>query len=240
MWSWMSSAWQSASPPHQSPPPANDDASSPQTQQPRRSQSPRWYETGSTFIIELSLSAHGQFDDGPILYLCTSCVAIADYCLLGRRISTTPGARLSLHLDPGGIDHLEVWLRLRRCGAVRTVPQSWSHEDSCQIALEQHLNESRYLFGWPATESADASNTATQGVWVYHIPRTSTLRRQEATRHGGMEAQLELEWLAECSTMTEYCEKLKAHGAVYYEDVQDSPEAREMGLIDVAGSTLDT
>ena len=34
-----------------------------------------------------------------------------------------------------------------------------------------------------------------------------------------------------CSTMSDYCERLRIHGAVYYKDVRESPEAREMGLV---------
>jgi hypothetical protein len=31
--------------------------------------------------------------------------------------------------------------------------------------------------------------------------------------------------------MDEYCKRLRIRGAVYYENVKDSPEAREMGLV---------
>ena len=44
-----------------------------------------------------------------------------------------------------------------------------------------------------------------------------------------MEAQLAFEGLGECTTMAQYCEQLELHGAVYYDDVRDSPEARELG-----------
>jgi hypothetical protein len=38
-------------------------------------------------------------------------------------------------------------------------------------------------------------------------------------------------WLVGCSTMSDYCERLRIHGAVYYKDVRESIEARDMGLV---------
>jgi hypothetical protein len=38
--------------------------------------------------------------------------------------------------------------------------------------------------------------------------------------------------LVESTTMEELCEKLKEKGAMYYQDVKDSPEVVESGLLD--------
>ena len=102
-------------------------------------------------------------------------------------------------------------------------------------ALEWHFNHCRYVFGWPSTDSSKS----TQPVWVYYTPRTSGLLRQDVLRHNGMEEHLELEWLADYTTMTEYCEELKILGSICYDDVEHSPEAREMGIVERAKKVED-
>lgn len=46
-----------------------------------------------------------------------------------------------------------------------------------------------------------------------------------------MEAIMHLYDLSDCSTMDEYCEKLKSWGAVYHEDVGACPEAKALDLV---------
>jgi len=147
-----------------------------------------------------------------------------------------------LHLDRNSAKHLEVCLRLRRCGAVKVDPiEAWCRTETCWSALERHLEGSRYIFGWPgAAKITDHDEPQKQPVWVLHIWRNPYhLPRQETLRSTGMEGHLGREWLIGCSTMEEYCERLKVRGAVYYSDVRKCPQARALGLVDRAARLED-
>jgi hypothetical protein len=163
-------------------------------------------------------------DESTILFLVTTSVAVADYCLLGRR-DEIGSERGFLKLQLESPEHLEICLRLRRCGAVKVTPRPGLRESDCRIALEEHLNEAKYLFGWPP------GTTTHQSVWVYTIPRTSHLVRTGVVMYGGVEAHLVIDELSNASTMTEYCDYLERHNAVYYDDIQQSPEAQSQSLV---------
>jgi hypothetical protein len=98
----------------------------------------------------------------------------------------------------------------------------------------------KYIFGWPQDG----------GVWVLHLPPLL-----EKHIKGEVDLDDELEqmqnWdviaptvfrdfygdvhygdLVESTTMEELCEKLKEKGAMYYQDVKNSPEVVESGLLD--------
>ena len=241
MWSWASSLWPFGS--YQGPNPPQPALESPPSdfQEPATRLSPRLYQCERdgriTYAIEADLFPNRQdmTGSGPILYLNTSCVAIADYCLLGRRSEMFNDTN-SLQLDSGSPEHLEVCLRLRRCSAVKLCPKSWDFEHDCLISLESHVNKIRYLFGWPQIENANSSSDTPQPVWVYYITRRGGWVRHGVIQYGGMEEQMELEILSGCSTMDEYCEKLMLRGAVFYADVRNCPEARHAGLVERAMS----
>ena len=205
-------------------------------------------EHQKTFPISAQLSVDGNhgFRNDPILYLDTSCLAVADYCLMGRSSHTSVAPSVasdlesSLRLDPTGPEHFEACLRMKRCGAVRLTPTSWDWQGSCWTRLALHLWSCRYVFGWPPPAYNTSENRVVEPVWVYNIPQTSDVARTSDTiRHSGMEGLLGLDWLVGCSTMSDYCERLRIHGAVYYKDVRESPEAREMGLVTPASQLAD-
>jgi hypothetical protein len=198
----------------------------------------RLYQSRHTYRISAQLSLDGALGrrNDPILYVETSCPAVADYCLLGRH-SETIDTDASLKTDLNSAEHLEACLRMRRCGAVSLVPVGPDWEGRCRISLATHVRKARYLFGWPPVDSLSTNGRPVEHVWVYYISQPAGLPlNEEAIRFGGMEEYLGCDWLRECSTMNEYCERLRICGAVYYENVQDSPEAREMGLVARAGT----
>ena len=194
---------------------------------------PRLYESNRTFPISAQLSFdgnHGQCND-PILFLETSCAAIADYCLLIRRSELTDSAN-PLSMNPSSAEHLEVCLRLKRCGAVRLTPAAWDVQSSCWFSLAEHLRKRRYLFGWPSVDHNVSNRVQAESVWVYYIPRTHRpAASEEVIRYGGMERLFGFHWLEGSTNMHDYCERLKVHGAVFYRNVGNSPEASELGLV---------
>ncbi|KAK5174031.1 uncharacterized protein LTR77_001111 [Saxophila tyrrhenica] len=195
---------------------------------------PRMWENERTFTLEtpLSTSRPPTTDEGPMLYLQTSCAAIANYCFLGRRSTTSKDndGRLRLYLDND--QYLEVCLRMRRCGAVRVNPKRYAHGECCDAALGNQLNRSRYIFGWPESTSLTSDDSfRKEPVWVSHIFRKAeALLPRQVYPWEGMEGFVGADWLARSPTMEEYCSRLQVHGGVYYSDVSKCPQARELGL----------
>lgn len=191
------------------------------------------YESTRTFSIaaELAPVNDGGLRHGPILYIETSVLAVVEYCLLNQRSRMLDNAN-PLRLDLRGEEHLEMCFRMRRCGAVKLNPVPWDEENSCRNALADQLYQTSYLFGWPTPSSNNSDGQQSEPVWVYYIsPLGDSTPTSDAIRFHGMEALLGSYWLRDCSNIEEYCERLKIHGAVYYSDVRNSPEARQMGII---------
>jgi hypothetical protein len=186
--------------------------------------------SGTTiYTIEADLvKEHNHSLETSMLFLITTCVAVVDYCLLNRREQTNPETQ-SLQLDLESSEYLEICFRLRRCGAAKVTPGLISREEDCQIALEERLNSSPYLFGWPTVDGL------AEPVWVYTISRTDSFMPFGIVRFGGIEAHLGLEALAQCTTMSEYCDMLKLRGAIYYDKVKKSLEAQELALVSRPG-----
>ena len=198
--------------------------------------SPRLVGSEPTFIIEATLFTKRKVSEpAPVLYLNTSSRAIADYCLLERLDDMMTSTNIgSCALHPESPKHLEVCLRMRRCGATKVFPQSWTYPEGCDIDLESYTNDVQHIFGWPPQSTQASSEEQPQAVWVLPILRKTDIRTQERVRQGGIEASLGLEDLADCLNMTEYCDKLREYGATYYENVKDCPEASALGLISPA------
>lgn len=138
--------------------------------------SPRLVQTEPTFMIIASLyTTRTAADPAPILYLNTKSIAIADYCLLGRLFAFTLGA-VPPRLVGESPEHIEVCLRMRRCGAVEISPPSWMYYEGCDLYLEAHLNNLQYVFGWPPPTSSEESATPTQSVCFLRIHRNSHIR----------------------------------------------------------------
>lgn len=194
---------------------------------------PYLYEYGNgTFILtaRLSLRDHVVYHPNSMLFLQSTCYAIADYCLLGRHQEALENQG-SLWLDPNSPEHLEVCLRMKRCGAVRCSPKDVYWDEEARWDLMYQSRTLRFIFGWPTAECSNGRSI--QPVWVYYITHTShPLRQIEVLQKRGMEGLLGFEWLANCSTMSEYCERLRIRGAIFYKDVRDSPEAMAMGLVE--------
>ena len=200
---------------------------------PLPSQSPRLSEKNGLFTIKADLvseSIPGTLY-WPVLYLRTSCAAVADYCLLGRRADARADENRSLDLPKDSLDHLEVCLRMQRCGAVNTTPKAGMHGEDSPNDLGKHLNLSRYVFGWPWGDLTGSTTDTPEPVWVYDLmSRPDEPELQDAVLRYGMEAHLRLDWLKGCATLSEYCARLEAHGATYYSDVRDSPEAAQLSM----------
>jgi hypothetical protein len=171
----------------------------------------------------------------PMVYLSTSCLGIAEYCFLGQipqHGGDWPGI-----FAIADADRLEIHLRMKRCGAVvvrrdRLRYDYWG-EMYGDGALVARLEKAQYVFGWPASvESRGVAGESHQPVWVYHIWRKrGRLELNSALYRHGMEGQLQLNWLMACPTMEEYCERLRIHGAVYFNDVRKCSQARELRLV---------
>ena len=198
--------------------------------------SPRVYDADGFFTIKADLVSETipHYPSWPILYLRTSCAAIAHYCLLGRRSEAYDNEDHSLSLRPDSPEHLEVCLRMHRCGAVKITPRSWMHGEDYNVDLAAYLRRSRYVFGWPGNDSSAAAGEAPEPVWVYDLnTRPEGMELQSMVlRLWGMESYMRLWWLKGSEMMGEYCDRLEAHGAVYYADVRDSLEAVELSMVD--------
>ena len=232
MWSYVSSLWPSSSGSGQirplSPPPLQES----REPEPRR-KSLRVRRVRSAYFIEADSTFRHFYEDRPVLFLVTSSLAVVDYCLQGRQLnddddsSETASSRFDLDNDT---EHTEVCLRLRRCAAVKLTPKVWCRGEDCEMALEHHLSDTRYVFGWPSSSRATASGRVIEPVWVYYVPNNNRLPHQGIVRRYGMEAHLELGWLAGSTSMEEYCSRLHIHGARFYDDVEASPEAQRAGI----------
>lgn len=232
MWSYLSSLWLSSSGSRQIRPLSPSPLQESSELEPRK-RSLRIRRYRSAYFIQADSTFRHFYEDRSVLFLVTSSLAVVDYCLQGRQLddddddsSETASSCFNLDDDP---EHAEVCLRLRRCAAVTLTPKPWCYGEDCESALEQHLNDTRYVFGWPSSSRTSASGRVIQHVWVYYIPKTNRLPRIQIVRRHGMEAHLALGWLAGSTSMEEYCYRLHIQGARFYDDVEASPEAQQAG-----------
>lgn len=173
------------------------------------------------------------------LYVKTRSPALVDYCIPDWRtlISNDRIARPENNPeDEDRLCHL-----LRRCGGaeVDTTGQQWfTFESACDAALEREQSTRKYVFGWPTPAPEPGAGAGIkEPVWVYKVPPKpynddeEMLEWLSKVQAGEIEEGPDLEELGDCRNMAEYCGKLQAWGAKYYEDVKESAEAREAGLI---------
>ena len=123
---------------------------------------------------------------------------------------------------------------MRRCGAVAICAQ----DDIRHYDAEQMNMAPKYLFGWPAAG----------GVWVLRPPwkqattgnSTDHLMTDEERMNDMMESALRDEdyyaladKLSRQEDMEDVCRLLEEAGARFYAAVEDSPEAVELGFVDL-------
>jgi len=135
---------------------------------------------------------------------------------------------------PDDDDEDEHSLRMKRCGARLVVPD----DDSCLELQDRSVKAGeRQIFGWPSAG----------GVWIYRIPPAG-LRIDPGCYgddNGWLEASLgvlergepEIKALEELqvkiraqTNMEGVCGVLKNAGALYYENIEECPEALDLGL----------
>ena len=120
----------------------------------------------------------------------------------------------------------------------------WMLNDGFGIGWLHAEQQKKYIFGWPEEG----------GVWVLHLP---PLNEKYMKGEDTLDEELEqmLNWealeptifrdfdgrvhygnLTEMNTMEKFCERLKDAGAVYYAEIEKSPEVFELGLLSAEGA----
>lgn len=134
-------------------------------------------------------------------------------------------------MNPFSEAHDAICCRLRRCGAVEI--DDFMPGEMHEVELAAYVQQSwKHAFGWPAPVVDKEGMKVRQPVWSYMLPDRPLYPEipHSWDIDDGLEAIVGFEDLVGCNSMAEYCERLESWGALYYEDVQECREARELGL----------